>query len=389
MSGEAEEVVADDTKPELSIREELEAARDEVVARQENEHGDGNESVRTVERDVGGRKSDSAAIRTRDPSGKFAKADGAAQEGSGVDGSVQSGAQPSVSGTISSGQQAGLQQSVALPAPTSWKAEEKALWAKLTPDVQQILQRREQDIHRTISAQDEVRLVGNQFMQTANEYAPVLQARGITPVAFFKEALGIVSQLGHPDPAVRGNMLRQLAHINNVDVRFLSGQQPGAQGQPQPSNVPIDQLVQRAVNEQFQARQRQEAEQRERAEMQSVNSEIEVFRSKTDANGQPAYPYFDHVNSLMAAILGGGSATTLEEAYQLAVKAHPETSQLIAQAETAKAQEAEKKRQAAVAARRKTGSIRSGPGGSPSANGSARTIRDELKAAFEEARSRV
>lgn len=381
MSGEAEEVVADDANPELSIREELEAARDEVVARQENESAE-------TQSEAGADTTQSRSEgRARDASGKFASTTQNNEVGAGSDpigqsaGGTRNSSAPSTSGQTP--------QSVALPAPTSWKAEEKALWAKLTPDVQQILQRREQETHRTITAQDEVRLVGNQFMQTANEYAPVLQARGITPVAFFKEALGIVSQLGHPDPAVRGNMLRQLAHINNVDVRFLTGQQPGAQGQPQPPNVPIDQLVQRAVNEQFQARQRQEAEQRERAEMQSVNSEIEAFRSRTDANGQPAYPYFDHVNSLMAAILGGGSATTLEEAYQLAVKAHPETSQLIAQAETAKAQEVEKKRQAAVAARRKTGSIRSGPGGSPSANGSARTIRDELKAAFEEARSRV
>lgn len=257
-------------------------------------------------------------------------------------------------------------------------------------EVQHVINRREQDVARTVSAQDEVRLVGNQFMQTANEFAPVLQARGIAPVAFFKEALGIVSQLGHPDPAVRANMLRQLAHVNGIDPRSLIGQQPGAQGQQPPPNVPIDQLVQRAVNEQFQARQRQEAEQRNQAEMQATNSEIEAFRSKVDATGQPAYPYFDHVTSLMAAILGGGSATTLEEAYQLAVKAHPETAQLIAQAQAVQAQEAEKKRRNAEAARRKAGSIRSGPGGAPVTNGAGnRSIRDELKAAFEDARSRV
>lgn len=378
----AEETVADEVeKAEPTLREQLESARDEIVARQESANDPPHSETAAAPAEG------NAAGRSRDAAGKFSRT----SESTGQQTAAET-AQQRDSGSVQSpdprGQQAPVTP-VALPAPTSWKAEEKALWAKVPAEVQQVINRREQDIHRAISAQDEVRTLGNHFMQAANEYAPVLQTRGITPIAFFKEALGIVSQLSHPDPNVRGNMLRQLAHVNNIDPRFLSGQQPGAPGPAQQPNVPIDQLIQRAVNEQFQARQRAEAQERERAEMQSTNSEIETFRSKVDANGQPAYPYFDHVTSLMAAILGGGSATTLEEAYQLAVKAHPETSQLIAQAEAAKAQEAEKKRQAAVAARRKTGSIRSGPGGSPAANGSARTIRDELKAAFEEARSRV
>jgi hypothetical protein len=225
-------------------------------------------------------------------------------------------------------------------------------------------------------------------MQTANEYAPVLQARGITPVAFFKEALGIVTQLGNPDPAVRASMLRQLAQVNGIDVRSLVGQPNAQNSQGQPPNLPIDQLVQRQVNEAFQARQRQETEARERAEMQATNSEIESFRSKV-VNGQPAYPYFDHVTSLMASILGGGAATTLEEAYQLAVKAHPETATLIAQAEQAKAKEVEEKRRKAEAKRRAGGSIRGGPGSSSQPNGKDRSIRDELKSAFEEARGRL
>jgi len=253
-------------------------------------------------------------------------------------------------------------------------------------EVQHVINRREQDIARLATAQDEVRLIGNNFISAANEYAPILQARGITPVNFFKEALGIVSQLGHPDLNVRAQMLRQLAQVNGVDPRVLAGTAPNAPGQ-QPPNLPIDQLVQRQVNEAFQARTRQETEARERAEMQATNSEIEVFRSKT-VNGQPAYPYFDHVTSLMASILGGGAATGLEEAYQLAVKAHPETSGLIAQAEAAKAKQAEEKRRQAEAKRRAGGSLRGSAGGASPSNGAGKSIRDELKSAFEDARGR-
>jgi hypothetical protein len=227
-------------------------------------------------------------------------------------------------------------------------------------------------------------------MQAANEYAPLIQQRGGNPVALFREFLGIVHQIQNSDPANRAQLFQRLAAQNGADLRQLGfAQQPNAQpGQQQP-NVPIDQLVQRTVNEQFQAMQRTQAQERERAEMQATNSEIEGFRSKVDAQGLPAYPYFDHVTSLMASILGGGVATTLEEAYQLAVKAHPETSQLIAKAEAAAHQAKETARLKAEAKRRAGGSIRGSPGNTPAANGKDRTIRDELKSAFEEARGRI
>jgi hypothetical protein len=372
----ADPVVADEVeeKPERSIREELEAARDEVVARETND--DRNESVREVGGNARGSGSDPEVVPAsiRQPEGERAR---------GADGKFTPREQPA----LEQASQAVSTPPVALPAPTGWKAEEKALWAKVPAEVQHVINRREQDIARLATAQDEVRLIGNNFISAANEYAPILQARGITPVNFFKEALGIVSQLGHPDLNVRAQMLRQLAQVNGVDPRVLAGAAPNAPGQ-QPPNLPIDQLVQRQVNEAFQARTRQETEARERAEMQATNSEIEVFRSKT-VNGQPAYPYFDHVTSLMASILGGGAATGLEEAYQLAVKAHPETSGLIAQAEAAKAKQAEDKRRTAEAKRRAGGSLRGSAGGaSPSTNGAGKSIRDELKSAFEDARGR-
>lgn len=379
------EVVADEIeeKPELSIREELEAARDEVVARQE--------SASEVEPKTGEAPAESrTASRARDASGKFASAAPADEAGARPDQgrSGDTGTTQPV-GATSTQQNAGVSQPVALPPPNGWKTEEKALWAKVPPEVQHIINARERDVARKISEQDEVRLVGNNFMQAANEFAPVIQARGGNPVALFREVLGIISQIHNSPPANRAQLFRQLAAQNGADLSAL-GIPPGQNAPNTPPNVPIDQLVSQRVNEQFQAIQRQQAQERERAEMQAVNSEIETFRSTVDAQGQPAYPYFDHVNSLMAALLEKGTASTLEEAYKIAVKAHPETSALITQAEQAKVKQAEDARRKAEAARRKSGSLRTGPGSPPATNGAGnRTIRDELKAAFEEARGRV
>jgi sulfite reductase alpha subunit-like flavoprotein len=152
------------------------------------------------------------------------------------------------------------------------------------------------------------------------------------------------------------------------------------------------------VSEQLSQERAREQQQRDQAEMEQTNSEIEAFRSQVDASGNPVYPYFDHVTGLMGAIISQGGAKTLEEAYKLAVRAHPETSTLVFQAEEAArkaaADEAARKaaegrRQAALKAQRKGGSIRGSAGTSiPAANG-ARSIREELQAAFEESRSRL
>jgi hypothetical protein len=383
------EVVADeiDEKPELSIREELEAARDEVVARQEKDN------VVSTDESVSARQSEpDPTARVRGPDGKFVRqSDG----GTGGELAAASSEVRHQAGTAGNNPQTGASgaqgsvQPVALPAPNGWKAEEKALWAKVPPEVQHVIANRERDVARKISEQDEVRLVGNNFMQAANEFAPVIQARGGNPVALFREVLGIISQIHNSPPANRAQLFRQLAAQNGADLSAL-GIPPGQNAPNTPPNVPIDQLVSQRVNEQFQAIQRQQAQERERAEMQAVNSEIETFRSTVDAQGHPAYPYFDHVNSLMAALLEKGTASTLEEAYKIAVKAHPETSALITQAEQAKVKQAEEARRKAEAARRKSGSLRTGPGSPPVTNGAGnRTIRDELKAAFEEARGRV
>jgi hypothetical protein len=382
-----DEVVADDTPEpkERSIREEIEAARDEINAREESGDGSGSERLREVDGVSGRGESNSAEVqasntgRVRGADGKFSRTDESA-------GKADTGVQSSPVGGDPKPAE------VTLPAPQSWSAQEKQLWSQLPPAAQQIVARREQEAHRRITEHDEIRGVGNQFMQAANEFAPMIQARGGNPVGLFREVLGIINQIHNSDPGNRANIFRQLAAQNGVDLRALGmqPQQSGAQPQnPQQHNVPIDQLVQRAVNEQFQARQRAEAQQREQAEMQAVNSEVEAFRSKLDANGQPAFPHFETVNGLMAAILSAGNATTLEEAYQLAVKAHPETSKAIEQQAQAAAQAAEDKRRKAEAARRKSGSLRTGAGSPTVANGKDRSIRDELKAAWDDARGRI
>lgn len=239
-------------------------------------------------------------------------------------------------------------------------------------------------MHRKLTEHDEVRSVGNQFISTANEHAQLIQARGGNPVALFKEFLGILHRLHTGDPATKAQLLRQVAAQNGVN--FDQPQSNGQAPSPQPQNFQLPPPVIQTVQEwnQFKARQEQDVRDREAAEMQQTTNEIETFRSDS------AHPHFNAVTGLMASIIRSGVASTLEEAYSLAVKAHPETSKALEAEATAKRQAEEATRQKALAARRKAGSIRSGPGGfTPELNGSKGSVRDDLKAAMESVRGRI
>jgi hypothetical protein len=117
------EVVADEVeqKPELSIREELEAARDEVVARQEKDN------VVSTDESVSARQSEpDSAARIRGPDGKFARQSDAGTGGESAAASNEirhsagtAGNNPQSAGASSA---QGVVQPVALPAPNGWKA---------------------------------------------------------------------------------------------------------------------------------------------------------------------------------------------------------------------------------------------------------------------------
>lgn len=228
-------------------------------------------------------------------------------------------------------------------------------------------------------------------MRTANEFAPIIQARGGNPVALFREFMGILRNLQTQDPTQRAALFRDIAARNGVD---LSAGKPAEASSPSPSGeqpqIPPS-LMQ--MSREWDAHKRQLAESRERqaqearakqeAEMQETAAEIDAFRSK------PENQHFDAVKDLMASILRGGAAESLEQAYQIAVRAHPEVSKLIEQQNEAARKAEEAKRAKADAARRKAGSVRSGPGNTPEVTGSRGTVRDDLRAAFEEVRGRI
>lgn len=371
MAAAEKEIQEEIETQEPTLRDQLISARDEAIARQEAPDE---------------QKPEAKPDRSRDQSGRFAPKT--------VEPSVESAPEVNkATAEPSPPKEAAPAAQQPVDAPQSWAAPEKAHWAKVPPEVRAIINRREQEYHKTLTVHDEVRKVGREFMAEATKYASVVQSRGGNPVGLFSEFMQILGNMGNMNPSQRGLYIQEIgrrlgADFSQLPQRQAQASQPGATPQNQQVIHPaVAQMVQewnqyRQNMQQQETRQRQEKEQYERAEMTRLTAEIESFRS------DPKHAHFEQVSGLMTSLLNDGHAEGLEEAYNLAIKAHPQVSaQLELERQQQQKLEAEK-RQKAQLARQKAGSVKGGTG-NMTPNTQAGSVRAELEKAFAEARGRV
>lgn len=126
------------------------------------------------------------------------------------------------------------------------------------------------------------------------------------------------------------------------------------------------------------------------SELQSqaqIAAQIESFRAAKAEDGKPKHPHFETVRADMAALIAQGRASSMEDAYNRAVWAHPETrAQLLAEQEKAKEAERVAKAKAAAAKAAKA------TAGSPASQGvnvapASKSIDDTMAEAYDRAMS--
>lgn len=262
--------------------------------------------------------------------------------------------------------------------PASWSAPAKAAFTSLPPIVQQEIAKREADVNRGFEDRAAALKRFEPLEQILSPRRDTLAARGVSEVDFVK-TLFAASDWIDRDPVAA---LRELMRQKGVTAQHLGvqpqGQQPGAPPQAQlPPEVRT--LAQQVHQLQTQLTQRDQAERAQR--FQSIQSEIETFAS------DPANLYFANVRDDMIALLQSDRAKDLEDAYDKAVWANPETRALL-QAEQAKKAEADRlnaQRQSTAGARRAAGSVVGAPipGSSPTGAGpSPKSLREEIAESF-------
>ena len=269
--------------------------------------------------------------------------------------------------------------------PKTWNVASKGYWDKLSghwvklpPEVQQLIDSREQEVHKGFTKHDDERAFGREMHKAVAPYLQMIQAEGGTPSGVVSNLMQTAALLRTGTTEQKTQAIMNVCRQFNIPLSSGDGKQP--EGNPQIAALQSELHQLKSYIQQRQWQEQQEAQ-------SSVQSEIDAFSS------DPANVHFEAVKPRMAVLLKEGQAKDLKEAYDMAVWADSSLrTQLLADREREAEQKREEERKAkADAARRKVSSIPGAPGNTQStkANGSDRSLRDEIRASMAEASGRV
>lgn len=262
-----------------------------------------------------------------------------------------------------------------LEAPLHWSAEDKAAFAKVPKDAQEFVLRRhkamEADYTRKTQEVADTKRFKDNFDQLLNPYRNQFAMHGMDDVGAVRYLLGNFQAL-QQNPA---QFLMNLAQQYGVD---FSQKQDGT----------VDPTIQALQGEISSLRS--QIAQTTQAQQYQVNSsllnQVNAFRDEKDATGNLKHPHFETVRKDMSVLIESGRAQTLDEAYPLAVRLHPDIydkslEQSILEKQKAAQVEADKKtldeqKQKADKAKKAASGIRSG-GASVEQKG-PQTLRSQL-----------
>ena len=256
-------------------------------------------------------------------------------------------------------------------APNSFSSAAKADWDKVPPSVAAEIARREQDVHKEFTKQDNERQYGRSLKSIIDPYMPIIQQAGGRPEAAIKNLMETARILQVGDQATKTQMIRELCQKHGITANDLGENAPYVDPQ-------LRDLTQRLQSFEDQQRQQQyQAQQQQDSQLQGAIGEFAA---------DPVNVHFEQVKGHMAALLQAGLAADLKDAYDQAVYARPDTrSSLIAsQQRTGDEKRLADTKAKADAARRASGSITGSPGVGISADPKAgtRSLRDELQSQF-------
>lgn len=227
--------------------------------------------------------------------------------------------------------------STPIEPPTSWSAEAKAEWSKLSPAVQQAVFKRDMEINEGGRRWSEEKRAVETMLD------PIRQQAARTGLSFdegFKRLVDMSTWMER-DPH---SAIRALAQSYGVNLAQTPTEAPQAQ---QPAAVPrADPVVQQLQTELVSLKDM--IEQQQKAEAQSS---IETFAK---AQG---HEHFETVKGTMGQLIASGQAADLQDAYDKAVWLDPNIRSSLIAAQTASAEAERRARETAAADKARRGAI--------------------------------
>ena len=253
--------------------------------------------------------------------------------------------------------------------PTGAPNAVKQKWNELPEDVRTEIARREDEIHKKITQQDETYKLGKDLKEVISPYMPVIVAQGGSPTTAVANLLNTAYQLNTGSPEQKLQLFQQLAQQYGIDTSALNQQQDYQDPYILQLQSKISELEQR-TNPQFLQKQWQD-----QMETATIKSEVQAFAS------DPTNAYYGKVAPIMAALVSSGRARNLKEAYDAACWADPEVRSTL---EADRIKQLDEKRKQELDAKKKAAVSVSGSYGqkSNSTAPSSKSLRDTLSEAF-------
>lgn len=265
-------------------------------------------------------------------------------------------------------------------APKSWKADMRANWDKLDPQVASYISQREQEMSRGVEQERERLAPAVQLYQTVQPFVDEIRQMGRDPQADLRDLLHTRRLLATGDEATKLQTIVNVAHAVGIPLQQMLQQSAAL---PAHLQHHIDPAVMAAQNQaraaEFQLTQRQQMEQQQ-IQQQAI-AQVEQFKA--------THPHVDELGPEMQRLLQAGLATDLDSAYSKALRLNDK---LFQQTQAQQRQEADKQRRAeadkaAKAAKANAVSTRSATPGSVAAatSGAPKGRRAAIEASFDEA----
>lgn len=272
-----------------------------------------------------------------------------------------------------------------LEAPKSWKAEMRASWEKLDPQIAAYVNQREQEMSRGV---EEIRQRSEPAMQLYQEVSPYLEQakqRGMTPQQFVADAKDMFytrDLLLNSDPQTKLQTVVNIAHAAGIPLaQMLQGQiSPEMQQQMQAQFNPAFQTLQQRLQSMESTLAQQQQIEQTRSQ-QEIDQQIQAFAQAPD------HPYFNELMPEMARLLQSGVVSDLDGAYRLALRSNDELFEkhMAQQRQASEQQNRTAADKAAKAAKANAVSVRSATPGAVAAttSGAPKGRRAALSEAFD------
>jgi len=267
-----------------------------------------------------------------------------------------------------------------------WKKAALAELDKLPPEVQAAFiaedKRREENFHKGIEQYRTGHQESKEWADTIAPYRATIDRFQVKPQEAVRTLLATDNTLRYGQRHEKVGLMFQVMQNYGIDPADIVGVYNNVHNQQQngePLDPRIQQMQQRLSQfeqQQMSAQQAAKAEQQRQLEAQNKGIQEAIQKFSED----PDHEYFDLLKPAMGSLLQSGVAKDLDEAYDMAMKAHPQTAQIwIAQQQK---QWADSRKAAAAKAKTVT-NVRSNGRASQSVATKAATMDETIKATAE------